>query len=309
MTFGFEELTYEMPSNLVDVDTLIRDAGYGDEMVARVKSGGLRRVPVASGKPLTELINLSIRKLGRTIPSLSSKVKGIILAHSIPFLAPSHIPFINLCLQGSDLENIPSIGVSGQPCAVIHLAVQLAGFWLEKIPDDMGILVIGADQAYSPEERIFFGSAMGDVSLAGLVTKNSLQNRVLASFVHSEIIAYEGELSPEADIAHFRKLNPLFIRYAIESCLQRGGVNLNDLSYIIPHTPYTMIWDVIAELLRYPRERILTDYISETGHLNSNDSFVHYTRATVEGKIKSGDLALLVNPGFGGTRGCTLIRR
>ena len=70
-----------------------------------------------------------------------------------------------------------------------------------------------------------------------------------------------------------------------------------------------MIWDTVAELLRFPRERIMTDYLNETGHLNSNDSFVHYIRAVDEGKIQDGDLVLLINPAFGGTRGCTLILR
>jgi len=69
------------------------------------------------------------------------------------------------------------------------------------------------------------------------------------------------------------------------------------------------MWDPIAKILRFPREKILTEYMEQTGHLNSNDSYVHYIRAVNEGKIKEGDLALLVNPGFGGTRGSTLIMR
>ena len=189
------------------------------------------------------------------------------------------------------------------------MAVQLAACWLADIAEESGILLLGADQAYSVKERIFFGSAMGDAAVAGFLSRGAMHNRVLASVSQCEVIAYEGEMSPQEDIARFRKLNPLYIRHAIETCLKKGGVELKDLAFMVPHTPYTMIWDTVAELLRFPRERILTNYLSETGHLNSNDSFVHYIRAVREELIHDGDLALLVNPAFGGTRGCTLLRR
>lgn len=307
--YGFEHIVYEMPSQLVKVDSLVQEAGFGDEMVARLHSGGLRRVPVGDDKPLTKLVKRAVARLATVVPDLSVRTRGVVFAHSVPLLAPADVPFLAMCLEGLGLDSVPRVVVGGQPCAILHMAVQLAGYWLKDIPHNCGILLLGADQAYSVEERIFFGSAMGDVAVAGFITSEAVRNRVLASVSQCEIVAYEGEDSPEQDIARFRKLNPLCIRHAIETCLEQGGVALEELTLIVPHTPYTMIWDVVAELLRFPRERILTDYLSETGHLNSNDSFVHYVRAVDEGRIQDDDLVLLVNPAFGGTRGCTLIHR
>lgn len=309
MIFGFEQLVHEMPSQPVEVDILAREAGFGDEMVTRLHSGGLRRVPVGDGRPLPALVRRAVVRLAAVTPNLSDRTRGIVFSHSVPLLAPADVPFLALCLDGQGLDRVPRVAVRGQPCAILHMAVQLAGYWLRDIPKNCGILLLGADQAYSANERIFFGSAMGDVAVAGFITCEAVRNRVLASVSQCEIIAYEGEVSPEQDIARFRKLNPLYIRHAIETCLKQGGVELEDLTLIVPHTPYMMIWDTMAELLQFPRERILTDYLSETGHLNSNDSFVHYIRAVHEGRIRDGDLALLINPAFGGTRGCTLIRR
>ncbi len=307
--FGFQKMVYEMPTNLVDVSKLVMDAGFNNEMAARLHNGGLRRVPVSDGSPLPILVRAAINKLLEAMPNLSEKTGGILFAHSVPLLAPANIPFLALCLEGHKLDNMPRVAISGQPCAILHMAVQLAGNWLNDFPAEKGILLIGADQAYSAQERIFFGSAMGDVAVAMFVSREADQNQVLATVSECEVIATGGEASPSEDIARFRSLNPLYIRHAIEKCLMEGEIELGDLSYIVPHTPYMMIWDTIAELLKFPRQNILTDYLSETGHLNSNDSFVHYQRATMEGRISDGDLALLVNPGFGGTRGCTLIRR
>jgi 3-oxoacyl-[acyl-carrier-protein] synthase-3 len=309
MNYGFEEIVYEMPSQLIEVETLVRQAGFDDEMVKRLHNGGLQRVPVGEGTPLTNLVKNVIKKLIKRVPHLLNRVHGILLAHSIPILAPADTSFFDLCFDEHNFENTPRVAVEGQPCSILHMVVQLAGYWLRDAPIDRGILLIGADQAYSVTDRIFFGSAMGDVAVAGFISRESKYNQILASVSECEIIAYNGENSPSQDIARFRELNPLYIRHTIETCLEKGKVKLDDVSLIVPHTPYMMIWDTMAGLLRFPRERILTDYLCETGHLNSNDSFVHYVRAVNDGRIRHNDITLLVNPGFGGTRGCTLIRR
>ena len=310
MILGFEGLVCEVPSHLIEVEVLARAAGFGDDMVARLHSGGLRRVPVGNGGPLPALVNRAIGHLNAAVPNLSERTHGVVFAHSIPLLAPADVPFLDMCLEGQGLEQVPRVAVRGQPCAILHMAIQLAACWLQDVPEEKcGILLLGADQAYSVKDRIFFGSAMGDAAVAGFLSREAIHDRVLASVSECEVIAYEGEMSPPEDIARFRKLNPLYIRHAVETCLNQAGAKLEDLAFIVPHTPYMMIWDTMADLLRFPRERILTTYLCETGHLNSNDSFVHYVRAANEGLIQEGDLALLVNPAFGGTRGCTLIRR
>jgi 3-oxoacyl-[acyl-carrier-protein] synthase-3 len=150
---------------------------------------------------------------------------------------------------------------------------------------------------------------MGDSVFAGFISGRSDENTILSSITNTEIIASGGELSPPDEILAFRAKNPAYIRHAIQLCLEKAGMGLEDVSHMVPHTPYNMIWDVVSELLHFPRERILTEYLPDTGHLNSNDSFVHYARAAADGRIEPGQICLLVNPAFGGTRGCTIIRR
>ena len=306
--FGFDQLVFELPP-LMSVESIALEAGFDDDMINRLRLGGLCKIPVGDKTPLSTLVNKVAHKLNILVENLSDRTSLVIFAHSVPIIFPEKVPFLNLSLNGLSLGHIPKIAISGQPCAIMHMAVQIAGHYLNSVSEDKGVLLIGADRAYSAKERIFFGSAMGDLAVAGLIIRNPHHNHVLASLSECEIIACDGEDLPPEDIAHFRQLNPLFIRHAIENSLLKAGVSLTDLKYIIPHTPYKMIWDTVSEILRYPREKILTDFIGETGHLNSNDSFIHYIRAVDEGLIQSGDIVLLVNPAFGGTRGCTVIRR
>ena len=309
MKFGFERLVYHVPANSIEIEELASQAGYAEDMVARLHSGGLRKVPVDDDKPLYYLVRKALDLLLEHEYHDIEQIQGVVLAHSIPIIAPTDTPFLRLCLENTDLKEVAGFTISGQPCSILHFAVRAACNWLKEMSEDAKVIVIGADKAYSPNDRIYFGAAMGDVVVAGIISRKSPDNRILACVSQTEVIAYNGEDSHEDDILLFRKLNPFYIRSAIETCLRKGGITLGELKWIMPHTPYTMIWDTIGELIQFPRERIFTGYISETGHFNSNDSFAHYIRASIEGLIRPGDTALLVNPGFGGTRGCTLLIR
>jgi 3-oxoacyl-[acyl-carrier-protein] synthase-3 len=140
------------------------------------------------------------------------------------------------------------------------------------------------------------------------VSRRGASDRILNCISDTHVVAFDGERSDADAITAFRAANPARIRAAIVRCLSEAGLKIDDVKYVVPHTPYGSIWDLVADLLRIDRTRILTDYLSETGHLSSNDVFAHYDRAVRDGRITTGDLALLVSPGFGGTRGCTLIR-
>lgn len=289
------------------VEELAQEAGYDEAMVERLLAGGLREVPIAPPGSLAALAAVAAEPVvDRVGPH---RIGAFVLAHSMPSVAPVDTPFLEDIAQRANVPPVPSIAVSGQPCAILHAALKLAGAWSRTLPADQCVLLIGADRAYTPRQRIFFGSAMGDAAVALAVSRHTDEHRVLASFHHTNVLATCGELSPWEKIAAFREQNPMLIRSALVSCLAQAGRTLDDVALIVPHTPYLSIWDAVARLARFPRERILTDYIGETGHLNSNDSFVHYDHAVRENRVKPGELALLVNPGFGGTRGCTLIRR
>lgn len=309
MNCGFEALVSELPDRLMSVEVLVHEAGIEKGMIERLHAGGLRRVPVDCDRPLPGFINQAVRRLARAVPDLASRTRAIVFAHSAKHLAPAEISFFGECLRHTGLSEVPRIAIGGQPCAVLHLAIQLSDGWLSDLPDGCGVVVLGGDKVYTADDRIFFNSTMGDAVVAGFLTREAKQHRILAALSRALIIAAHGEYSSPGAITRFRQLNPTLIRAAIEECLAQASVGLDDLRYIVPHTPYNGIWDTVAKLLRIPRERILTDYLHETGHLNSNDSFVHYVRAVEDGRISTGDLNLLVNCGFGGTRGCTLIQR
>jgi 3-oxoacyl-[acyl-carrier-protein] synthase III len=304
--FGIEHMVCELPPRR-SVFEVAQEAGRDEMVINRLRDGGLSSIPVAASGTLSDLAIAALRRLRSQ--SDISHVGGFILAHSVPVIAPMNTAVLHDILNAAGMPRIPSVAITGQPCSILHMALRLGGNWLRSCGETDHLLIIGADRAYHPSERFFFGSAMGDSAIAMLISRRCCCNRVLAHYQNTEIIAVAGELSPQEHIARFRERNPLHIRNAIVQCVELAGMSLHELAYIVPHTPYTAIWEAVAKLTGVPIQRFLLDYIGDTGHLNSNDSFAHYERGVREGRIQDGATVLLVNPGFGGTRGCTLICR
>lgn len=309
MIFGFEELCCAVPARRQAIEELVTEAGMAPEAITRLHGGGVREVPVGDGSPLSTLLRRALVDLSECVSDIAARTYAIFFAHSTPTYGVLEDDFFGNCLSGFGLECVPRVAIGGQPCAITHQVVQIAIGRLKQAPVGQGVLFLAGDVAYRADDRLYFGAAMGDAALAGFLTRDKSRQRhqVLASISQTHIFAWEGEYSPPEAIAAFRRLNPSYIRSAIETCLSDADMKLTDIRFIFPHTPYIQIWDTVAPLLRIPREKIFTRYIGDTGHLNSNDSFAHYLRAYREGILSHGDIALLVNPGFGGSRGCTLL--
>ncbi len=285
MNYGFKNLIYKIPKQLVHIEKLAKEAKLSDEVLENMKNGGLEYIPIFQADRITILKEV--------LKSFDlSNIGSVIVAQSIPFA-------IDLDL------NIPITTISGQPCAITHLGINLALQWHKEIKKD--ILLIGIDKIQSIDERLYFNSAMGDVIILGIISNQDIKHKILSTYTHSYIFADNGEFSNSSDIQKFRENNPLLIRENIFRNLKKANLKLIDIKYIFPHTPYLQIWDLMSKVLNYPREQIWTHYINQTGHLNSNDSFFHYLKAIENKIVQKGDKVLLINNGFGGSRGSTIL--
>ena len=304
--YGFEYLQYtELPRRYIQ--HLAREAVLSDEDINIIAENGLSMLPLCEQNPDVLLKN-AIRELLSSKEGIENRVELVLFLHSIPGMILKSPTFIEDLLLDTPLERVPFIPISGQPCSVFHYGIQLAQLCLRSIEKDSAVMVIGMDIAHKIKDRFFFGSAMGDSIITGCISSLDIEHEILGNYTDTHIIATNGEDSPSEDIAKFRAANPTFIRNAAESCLDCAGLHLTDIDWIVPHTPYKKISQIIGDMLGFPKEKIIMNYLYDTGHLNSNDSFCHYKRACKEGKIGIGQNAMLVNPGFGGTRGVTILK-
>lgn len=291
---------------LRDVAALAAEVGLGQVELATLRDHGLVSVPVAT----KDLPGLIAEVLGGLEESgwCPWKCSWAVFTHSVP-LGEDDLNRVDRMLR----DALPSLArrpllLSGKPCSVIHCGIELASALCSQGQEQDTALVLGADIAPFHGDRFFFGSAMGDAAAGIALGGETALGWVLASRSFTHVLAADGESSDPERIARFRAQNPAAIRAAIGDTLQESGLAWNDLAAIVPHTPNSLIWDAVAMLSRFPRQRILDQWLPATGHLNSNDVLVHFESAVRQGLFEKSDVIALVSPGFGGTRGCTLIR-
>lgn len=287
---GIREYAFELGSHVRTVEEIV--AGCPEEEAEEIRGIGLERVPTDNERMLWDMIQAAYQRI-------NTKPDCILIAHSLPFIR----------VNGGDCvldPSVPTYFLSGLPCVIMHRAVEI-GTRLIREGMFRNVLVIGADKAYSDQERVFFHTIMGDGVVALLLSERAEEHGVLSSWVSTSIFAPEGENSAPEDIADFRQRNPAMMREAIERCLSQAG--LGGVDYFVTHTSNRKFWDGVSALCHVPRERFLDGNIRSTGHMNSHDSFYHYFYWCRQGVIRPGDRAMLINPGFGGSQGCTLLRR
>lgn len=253
----------------------------------------IKEAPIDDEKMLDDMI-IECRNKIRSVPDV------IYVAHSLPFVKGS------TSIDLADVFGVPVFYLSGLPCAIMHFAVKAAMSQIESYRYN-SVLILGADKAYSMRERSFFNTIMGDMVIGIMLGRGTGLHEVMASQIDTVLYAAEGEGSPSELIAEYRRTLPILLRNSYRRCLKEAG--LTSVDYIAPHTSSKVIWDVFSGAIKIDRRRILDDNIVNTGHFNSNDSFYHYFTRCEDETIRRGQLTMLINPGFGGTRGCTILRR
>jgi 3-oxoacyl-[acyl-carrier-protein] synthase-3 len=286
-----------------DVQELAREVRLPSAERSVLRENGLCRIPVARGS----VAHIVADVLGQLLadPALRRDCSTAIFTHSLE-IASSTRHQLDMLLR-AELPSLarPPIFLAGRPCSVLHLGLELGAQLGDR---GAPVIVLGADVAPTHDDRFFFGSVMGDAAVGVVIGGPPRFGELLAVRSETHVLAADGTASSPDDIARFRAENPTAIRAVLEQSLHDGDCGWSDLAAIVPHTPYGLIWDTVATVCRYPREQILDGRRSETGHLNSNDVLHHLLSATDAGDVTPGNVVALLSPGFGGTRGCTLLR-
>ena len=290
------------------VEEIAKQAGLPRESVVQMWDNGLRSVPVWTDTTRHAVLERFITEFGRRHRDVLTSLIAVIVTKT-------HLGPHSLCgsdalewFSGGEMHDAVALEISGQPCAILHSGVQLAMKILARAEaQDKSVLVIGCDVAENADERCYFGSVMGDGCVAMLLNCERQPPTILESYTDINIIAPHGEMSSPDEIARFRANNVFWIRDAILAGLKRARRNLDEQCIIIPHTPNRHVIEGIRQALGISHNQMSADQIGSTGHLCSNDSFIAFARNLSEGRLENFSTAVLVNGGFGGARGVTVI--
>ena len=195
------------------------------------------------------------------------------------------------------------------------------------------VLVVGAEihstgldvSSRGREVAVLFGDGAG----AAIIGATDEPRGVLASVLHSQ-----GEFARElwcelptalvptrwtADMAaqgrHFPRMNGRLVfqhavrRFseAVDEVLARGGVTKDDVALFVPHQANQRITEMFIRRLGVPAERVCAN-IERYGNTTAASIPIALAEAARAGRVRRGDLVVLVAFGSGFTWGANLIR-
>ncbi|MDI3538491.1 MAG: 3-oxoacyl-[acyl-carrier-protein] synthase [Bacillota bacterium] len=94
---------------------------------------------------------------------------------------------------------------------------------------------------------------------------------------------------------------------AAVKALELAGLNLDDVTYLIPHQANLRIIDAAAKRLKLPSERVLVN-LDRYGNMSSASIPVALAEAADAGRFRPGDILVLVGFGAGLTWGASVVR-
>ncbi|MCB1184154.1 ketoacyl-ACP synthase III [bacterium] len=196
------------------------------------------------------------------------------------------------------------------------------------------VLVIGAEVQSTAlnattagrDVAVLFGDGAG---AAVVQAREGTDRGVLASVLHSQgrfardlcVVAPEatvaGRVTPAMLDAglHFPHMNgPLVFKHAtrrfgeaIAAVLAKGGVAPDDVALVIPHQANQRITDAVAARLGFGPEKVYAN-IARYGNTTAASIPIALAEAVAEGRVREGDLVVLVAFGSGFTWGANLLR-
>ncbi|MFT7463425.1 MAG: 3-oxoacyl-[acyl-carrier-protein] synthase-3 [Pseudohongiellaceae bacterium] len=176
------------------------------------------------------------------------------------------------------------------------------------------ILVIGAetlDRITDYTDRvtgILFGNGAGAVVLQSTKSENSLLGWDLGShgFLRKAIFAEVGGYLQMDGKEIFRRAARLMVNSAHKS-LERAGVTTSDIALVVPHQANIRIIEAASKRLGIPMSRTAT-VLETTGNTSAASIPLALVDAVDKGRLKKGDLVLLVGFGAGMTTASAVIR-
>jgi 3-oxoacyl-[acyl-carrier-protein] synthase-3 len=208
-------------------------------------------------------------------------------------------------------------------------ALRMARAMLVAEPDVRNVLLVGAcRESYlldygNARSRFMFN--FGDGAAAALLVKEGERNELLGSYgitdgslsLHVKVArggsvhANDGYpfLDVEDPAAMKEQLDETsqrnFVRVA-ERALKRSGLTLRDVSFLCPlHMKHSM-HSALCDALGVDRAR--AEVLDDTGHMSGVDTLFSLDRAVRSGKVRDGDVVLLVAAGTGYTWAASVVR-
>ncbi|WNJ94730.1 3-oxoacyl-[acyl-carrier-protein] synthase III C-terminal domain-containing protein [Vibrio ruber] len=270
---------------------------------------GVEQIPVARPGEIDVMLEKVIRE---AIPEGEEKsVHVVIHAHTCPIVGQYGQITMPRILRRLGLYQAFFSGICANRCASFFDAIDVIRTILEQRKGGYGILVTG-ESALTQELRVVENTAVaGDAAGALLFSYDDICEhfgQLLAYRTHifgqySQGVWLENELR-----SSYEQSYQSMMKDVISATLSQGGVSIEQLRWIVPHSVNRKSWLELADAIHFERSRIMLDNIAHTGHCFGSDMMLNLQRLIHSNSLAKGDHYLMLAVGLGGSFGAALFR-
>lgn len=306
-----------------DIEKLV---DTNDEWIA--ERTGIRERRIAAPEQATS--DLAYEAACRALASASLTIDDIDMI-LLGTVSPDHAMPNTACILQNKFKNktIPSLDISAA-CSGFVYGITIADQFI-KTGMYKNILVIGAETLsrivnYKDRETcILFGDGAGAM-VVGRAPSGS-ESRILSSHLHAdgtlghlfEQPAGGSRMPFSQDVLdkdlHFMvmKGREIFknavrtLTQCSQEALDKNGITIEELSWLVPHQANTRIIDSVAKYFGIPAEKVIIN-LDRTGNTSAATIPIAFDEAVQDGRLQRGQLILLSAFGAGLTSGSVLLR-
>ena len=309
-----------LPRRAVSNEEMARMVDTSDEWI--VERTGIRNRHIAGDDETTSSLAIEASRKAIEAAGIDAKsIDLIILATATPdqtFPATATIVQDALGCNGGIAFDVAAV------CSGFLYAVGVADSMLRSGMARRA-LVIGAEtfsRILDWEDRatcVLFGDGAGAIVLeaqdeAGEAPRGVLATRLHADGAHNQLLYVDGGAGTTGTVGKLRMKGKEVFRHAVTNLaqvlrevLEEAGVTADAIDWVVPHQANARILDATAKKLGLPREKMV---MTVDRHANTSAASVPLALdvAIRAGRIRQGDLVMLVAMGGGFTWGASLLR-
>jgi 3-oxoacyl-[acyl-carrier-protein] synthase-3 len=299
-SYGVEQSAAE--GRLLSEPSLLREAGFQQHHICgpttsayQMAQQAVANIENALGRTNAIVYSTCLPGNG-TIGSTAEYERSRDVKHLMDFPA-SHLQ------ADFNLTNAQVFGLNQQACTGMLGSIRMARMLLLTEPLMDSVLCVTADKF--PHDAIYEQAyCLISDGAAGCIVSNTPKGfRVLAGHGITN-----GALACASD----DETVGTFFNYSyktIQETLQRANLKITDIDWIVPQNTNTKAWQILANLLRVPFERVCSPTLAQVGHVISGDNIINLKALLETVEVKPHQRILLFMAGFGLNWQCLILEK
>lgn len=312
---------YYLPEKILTNDDLSKVVDTSDEWIS-TRTGIRQRHIAADGEYTSDLAYNAAKQALKNAEISADEIDLVIMAT----ITPDNTTPSAACKVAQKLgikNGVAAFDISAA-CSGFVYALSVADSMIKNGMSNK-VLIIGAEtlsRIVDWKDRntcVLFGDGAGAVVLAKKQSEDKNASDILACAIHADFSRYDdlcttGGVSTTKEAGTILMNGKEVFKAAVhclaegaEEVLQKTGLSIDDVDWLLPHQANSRIIEATAKLLGIEEKKVICE-IADIGNTSAASIPLALAQKVQDGTIKKGDIVLLTAMGAGFTWGAALLK-